>query len=294
MMKITDMNRILTTPVLLVALLSIHAVLLSQNDIEARTASEVGVILNLTRPEGDAPAFVRQYAGDVSTNFGTKALYKRQWSVGYGLYAAYNVQLIKHFGIRLEAQAARYSSVNELIVDYDPAQLGGLIGNHSSVTTAYYNLIPAVMVRGELSRLSLAIGVQANVFLGGRTTVTSTASLANGTIDKNEEQVRLDTQDQPIYRDASQVTGVVDYTNINLRNHGANPIWWSAVSRISYKIGEAKWTPIIGFSWALPLTEIQRSQNPRFSLTRSYSPDLHELALGTKISTMSLHIGWAF
>lgn len=261
---------------------------------EGRTSHEAGILLNLSRLEGDGPAFLRQNAGDVSTNFGTTASYSRHWSPGIGIYAAQDVRLVKFLGIRMEAQASRQSSRETYTVAYDPALPSGLTGRSATVRNDYYTFSPGVIVKGGWKGFSLGVGLVANIFVYGHTQTSHSSTLADGSSSTTEESVRLDTQGQPIYQDASQVGGVVDYTNINLRNHGASPVWWAGIARASWKVLDRKWSPIVGLSWQLPLSEVQRSQNPRFSLINAYSNDMHELYEGFKLSTTALNLGWTF
>jgi hypothetical protein len=259
-----------------------------------KSGTEAGLLLHLSRVEGDGPSYLRQNSSDVSTNFGTKAYYTRHWAKGFGVYVARDIQLYKFIRIRLETQVSRYSGMDSYRVAYDPALPSGLAERTATVRNDYYNFSPYLAIKGGWRGIDLSIGLMANIFAYGHTLTRHGAILSDGTKDDRTEAARLDSQGQPIYQDQSQFGGIADYTNINLRNHGASTIWWAGVAKASWRIVDRKRSPVIGFSWQLPFTEIQRSQNPRFSLISGYSQDLHEIYQGVKISTMSMHIGWAF
>ncbi len=266
----------------------------SQIGEEPRFEEEAGISVNISQLEGDGPDYIRQNASDFSTNFGTQASYQREWAAGLGAYFTESIKVFDFLRLNLNGQVGQYSSSERFEVVYDPALPSGLQRTESVVKNSYLNFTPGIAIEGRWKRLRLSVGANANVFITGKTTKSTEANLADGTSQPRAESGQLDTQDQPIFTDPSQVGGVADYTNVNLRNHGASPIWLSGVAKLSYKLFDKKWAPILGVSYQVPFTEIQRSQNPRWSLISAYSSDLHELGYGFKVSTLAFNLGWSF
>ncbi len=258
-----------------------------------RVSWQAGLDLNLSRPEGDAPAYLRQQASDFSTNFGTKSTYQRLWRPGYGVYGVGTVRLTNWLGIDLGARLGTFSAADGAETTYDPPSGLGLVSSKGQIKTTYLNLSPSAGIRGAWRNFSIGVGTEVNVFVTGRTTVNEEYVTTVGTT-RSEAHTRLDTQDQPIYSDPLHGGGVANFTHITNRNHGANPIWFAGYARLDYRPFKDRRSPIIGIGWRIPLSELQRSNNPKWSFVSSVDPAFEKMNYGTKISTMSLHLGWAF
>jgi hypothetical protein len=264
-----------------------------QGSSATKVSCQLGLELCLSRPEGDAPSYVRQLASDYSTNFGTQASYKRLWRPGYGVYGFATLWPVKWLGVDLGGRLGTYAVSDRSEIVYDPPIGLGLSNSWGQIKTTYLNVSPSIGLRAKWRNLSLIVGAEANVFAFGKTSVHEKYQSLLGNTETNEN-TRIDTQDQPIYLDPLHGGGIADYSNVTNRNHGANPIWFSGFARLEYRLFVLKGSPVLGFAWRVPFSEILRSNSPRWSFVSVVDTDLEEMNYGTKISTMSLHIGWAF
>jgi hypothetical protein len=255
---------------------------------------QVGVEGNLSRLEGDAPAYVRQSALDYATNFGTTTTYSRIWKQGFGIGGAMQVNAPKIIGFEAGIKVTKYSTAERFSVAYNPPITQGLGLSETKFTNSYLSLCPGLGIRLRWKMLALTMGAQANAFLVGKTRREDRTELDNGEVAETATETRLDTQYQPIYPDPLHGGGVANFTHITNRNHGANPIWFSGFARLDYRLVQDRMSPIFGFGWQIPFGEILRSNNPSWSLIPAVDADFQEMNLGTRISTMSLHVGWAF
>ena len=263
------------------------------NDSPKRVSQQIALDMCLSRVEGDAPAYVRQSANDFSTNFGTSATYRRAWAPGVGISSTTTLNFLDFLGLDASARLGVWSSREVYEVRFDPPNSNGLTYSGAQLSNRYLNFSPSIALRGTWWRLSLCAGIEASVFLLGHTKweFSYEATSGNGA---SEEDTRLDTQDQPIYVDPLHGGGIADYTQVTNRNHGANPVWLAGLGKLEMKLLDTERSPVVGVGWRMPFMEILRSQNPSWSLTRGLSADLTEMNNGTKISTMSLHVGWSF
>lgn len=254
---------------------------------------QAGFETSISRIEGDAPDWVRQNASDFSTNYGTSASYKRIWSPSFAVYGLTSMEIASIFRADLGLRLGTFGTKEQSLISYDPPNGLGLTSSTREITNTYFNASPNLMLRASYMRISLCLGVEANIFLAGKTR-EYTAYTSLSTSEETTSETLLDTQDQPVYLDPSAVGGVVDYTSATNRNHGANPIWFAGIGKVEYKLLNRKGSPMIGVSWRLPLSEIIRSQNPKWSFIRGVDTELIKLNYGAKISTASVHLGWAF
>jgi hypothetical protein len=264
-----------------------------QGSSATRVSWQLGLELSLSRPEGDAPSYVRQNASDFSTNFGTSATYERLWNRGAGIYAVTTFQVFDFLGIDGGLRLGTFAAKEKYDVSYDPANGNGLTYSSATLRNTYLNLSPSLALRGSWHRISLCAGVEANAFLTGYTKWDFSYKSIVGD-GSSEDGTRLDTQDQPIYKDPLHGGGIADYTDVTNRNHGANAIWLAGIAKAEFKLFKRKGSPIAGLGWRLPLMEVLRSQNPSWSLIRGVDAGFEKMNFGTKISTMSMHVGWAF
>lgn len=281
-------------PLVAILLLASWGQVLSQGaESQGRFIQQVGIEANLSRVEGDAPSWVRQNANDFSTNFGTKATFSRIWSPGFGVYGTTTCVLLDFLGLDLGFRVGTYTTKESYEVSYDPPSGLGVSHALNTLRNTYLNFSPSIAARGRWKRISLCLGLEANLFILGRTTTFERYTTTAGETSRTEE-TRLDTQDQPVYLDPLHFGGIADYTSVTNRNHGANPVWFSTFARVDYKLLRRKGSPVMGFTWRLPLMELLRSQNPYWSFIHGVDPDFEKMNYGTRISTMALHLGWSF
>jgi hypothetical protein len=269
-----------------------HSSLPAQTAVEIpRIATQVGVEGNLSKVEGDAPAFVRQDANDYSTNFGTQATYARRWAPGIGLYGISTINIFNFLGLDIGYRLGSITAKEEYEVTYTPANNLGISHSLNVLSNRMYNFTPSVGIRGRWKGISIIAGAEANFFMTGR---TQTLASYTGTISgetSTVEETRIDTQDQPVYLDPLHFGGIVDYTSITNRNHGANAIWVAGFASGEYTVLDRRHSPVIGFTYRLPFMEIIRSQNPYWSLIHGVDAKFESMNLGTKVSTISFRIG---
>ena len=222
-----------------------------------RFMNQAGVDLGLARVEGDAPSYLRQSASDFSTNFGTNARYHRRWGAGLGIYGITTVRLFENLGIDVGYRLNLIQTIEDFEVKYDPANFLGVTYAFNEVRNKYLNFTPSVGIRGSWKRFGLIVGAEAAFFIAGQTTVNETYNSTTGEVSNTSERTRLDTQDQPVYLDPLHFGGIADYTTSNgNRNHGASPVWFSAFVSGEYKLLANRRSPLIGFTYRMPLMEI--------------------------------------
>ena len=266
----------------------------AQSEKLDRFRYQVGLDFFLSRVEGESPAYLRQYASDVGTNWGRSAQYQRAWTPSFGLHAHGELRLTRLVGIEFGASVSRYAIKEQLTYYFDPPQPGDPLYNYKVASNRYDYFSPLLGLRGSWRWFSLSAGVKANLFMFGKTKNRFGEVFESGPEPEKEVEARLDIQDQPIYWDPSVVGGVANYLSYSDRNHGAAPTWMALYGRLDWRIWDKASTPILGFSYTYPLQEIQRTQNSKYGLVPYYSGYLKEVYLGTKISTLSLHLGWEF
>lgn len=264
-----------------------------ESDETRRFSYQAGLETSISRIEGDAPDWVRQNASDFSVNFGTTAAYERIWTPGIAAYGLSSMNIVGFLSADLGLRLGTFGTKEKYQISYDPPNGLGITSTSREITNTYFNASPSFLLRASYLRISICVGIEANVFLAGKTVDNSayTGLTADG---EASEETALDIQDQPVYIDPSAPGGVADYTSITNRNHGANPIWLAGIGKAEYKLFDKKGSPVVGLSWRLPFSEIIRSQNPKWSMIRGVDAELEKLNYGAKISTASFHVGWTF
>jgi hypothetical protein len=266
----------------------------AQEVLPRNWVASVGLGTNVVQMYGDLRQANRQFASDQNSIFGQKADYENKWQAGMLLNGGVAWWATKPLGLELGCNVGTSGSRESLTVVYEPAY-GGYIKKTETVANKFLFATPKFGVVAKWHGVGVQAGVAANIFLGGKTTWENDLEKIDGSHEVETRVAHLDTQDQPIYIDASVVGGFVDYTYLKPSNHGANPIWLSAYAGASYTLWQNRSSPFIAFDWNFALQEATRSRNPTYSLRNSVqSPFQQDIDQGTRFKGFSAVLGYRF
>jgi hypothetical protein len=254
----------------------------------------VGASMRLAQQYGPLKDANRQYASDQNTLFGQQASYAVPWQVGGGLNVEASYWISDFFGGMAGLSLHRVAISEVLTIGYDPA-FQGYQRKQESLDQQLNYAAPQLGLVARWKGVRLQAGLQADLFLYGRSTWRNTLSKTDGTEEVEEDAARLDVQDQVIFLSADGESVVADFSATSAHNHGANPVVLSAFTQASYTLWDDRPSPYIGFAWYFPIQEAIRSRNTRYGLRNFLEPPYaQDIAQGTLIKSMAFSIGYQF
>jgi hypothetical protein len=266
----------------------------SQVGLEKGWQYTVSLGVNVNQLYGDLKEANRQYAADQGTIWGQTGSYDAEWKMGLVVNAGARRWVFRHFGFSVGCNVGSFGTGESLVIDYEPA-FQGYVRKTERVTSQLLYASPRLGLVGRWRNIGFEGGITANVFLTGKTTWENRLELADGSSETEIREGRFDTQDPPVYADPAAPGGIVDYTYLNPRNHGANPIWLSAFVGARYSLWKDRPSPFVLFDWNFALSEAIRARTPYFSLRNFVqSPLAEDIQQGTRFKGFSVGLGYRF
>ncbi len=258
---------------------------------EFRLGLEIGMGKNL----GESSESLNQKASDASTIWGFESKYEAVQSIRYGATFSYRRNILEWFFVKSDLGVQRITCKESWTNTYDPP-LSGLLNDESrTVVDKMWYAAPMLSVGGSYAGISLSAGLEIPIFIFGNTERTIASNFTDGTGKEAIGDIRIDTQDQPIFIDPEAIGGVNDYSWQSDKNHGLNAWNMNAVFSIEYRISDKPYLPFISYSYRLGLTDFKRSQNTVWTLTTGYNPQtLEEINKGSRMNANNFGLGWVF